>query len=58
MRVTPKINDNPAATKNNDDAPAKPFNSWTTKPEKLIPIPQNKQALSVAGVGVGAQSGL
>jgi len=27
MRVTPKINDKPAATKNNEEAPAKPFKS-------------------------------
>ena len=38
MRVTPKISDSPAATRNSDDAPASPLRSWTTKPEKLIEI--------------------
>ncbi len=28
MRVTPKINVNPAATRNSADADARPFNSW------------------------------
>src|SRR3990167_9313551 len=36
MRVTPKISDSPAATRNNDDAPARPLSNWTTKPEKLM----------------------
>jgi hypothetical protein len=36
MRVTPKISDKPAATKNKEEAPAKQFSSCTTKPEKLM----------------------
>src|SRR5690625_587184 len=32
MRVTPKINDSPAATKNNEDASASPLRNWTRKP--------------------------
>src|SRR5215475_14475209 len=30
MRVTPKISDRPADTRNNDDAAASPFKSWMT----------------------------
>src|SRR5436190_22107091 len=33
MRVTPKISDSPAPTRNNDEAPASPLSSWTTNPE-------------------------
>ena len=36
MRVTPKMSDNPAATRNNDDAPARPFKSWTKRPERVM----------------------
>src|SRR5258705_5953334 len=36
MRVTAKISDSPAPTRNSDDAPARPFSSWTTKPEGFI----------------------
>src|ERR1700710_1610683 len=36
MRVTPKISDSPAATRNCDDAPASPLSSWTRKPEKVM----------------------
>jgi hypothetical protein len=28
MRVTPKISDSPADTRNSDDAPASPLSSW------------------------------
>jgi len=36
MRDTPKIRDSPAATRNNDDACARPLSSWTINPEKSI----------------------
>jgi len=36
MRVTPKISDSPAATKNSDDAPARPLSSWTSRLEKVM----------------------
>src|SRR3954468_601328 len=36
MRVTPKISDRPAPTRNSDDAPASPLSNWTTKPETSI----------------------
>src|SRR5690606_11529530 len=36
MRVTPKISDRPAATRNSEDASASPFRSWTIKPDKSI----------------------
>src|SRR2546426_5394916 len=39
IRVTPKISDSPAATRNSDDAPARPLSSCTTKPEKLMNNP-------------------
>src|SRR5882672_3033941 len=32
MRVTPKISDRPTATRNSDEAPARPFSSWTARP--------------------------
>src|SRR5450830_365525 len=42
MRVTPKISDKPAATRNNEDAPAKPLSSCTTKLEKPMPKPSGR----------------
>jgi hypothetical protein len=36
MRVTPKISDKPAATKNKEEAPAKPLSPCTAKPEKSM----------------------
>src|SRR5690606_32672620 len=36
MRVTPKISERPAATRNSEDASASPFRSWTIKPDKSI----------------------
>src|SRR6218665_3110603 len=40
MRVTPKINERPAATRNSEDAPANPLSNGTTKPEKLMKAPE------------------
>src|ERR1700754_4727747 len=36
MRVTPKISDSPAPTRNSEEAPARPLRSWTTRPEKSM----------------------
>src|SRR3954463_757695 len=36
MRVTPKMSDRPAPTRNSDEAPASPLSSWTTKPDKSM----------------------
>src|SRR5471030_1798926 len=37
MRVTPKISDRPADTRNNDEAPASPFRSWMRREERVTP---------------------
>jgi len=38
-RVTPKIKDNPAATKKSDDAEANPFKSWEMRAENSTLVP-------------------
>src|ERR1700704_998596 len=35
MRVTPKISDKPADTRNSDEAPARPLRSWTSSAEAV-----------------------
>jgi hypothetical protein len=35
MRVTPKMSVSPAATRNSDDAPARPLTSWTRRAERV-----------------------
>src|SRR5690348_11500071 len=37
IRVTPKISDRPADTRNSDEAAASPFRSWMTKEAKVTP---------------------
>src|SRR5471032_3037550 len=37
MRVTPKISDRPADTRNSDEAPASPFSSWMRREERVTP---------------------
>src|SRR5476649_1461496 len=37
MRVTPKIIDKPADTRNSDEAPASPFRSWMRREERVTP---------------------
>src|SRR5207302_2356373 len=39
MRVTPKINVNPAATRNSADADARPFNSWIVSDASVTQSP-------------------
>jgi len=36
MRVTPKISDRPAATRNSDEALARPFRNWMRMEEEEI----------------------
>ena len=48
MRMTPKISDSPADTRNSDDAEASPLSNWTSRPEKLM---RNSPGDAVAGRG-------
>src|SRR5271170_7992989 len=36
MRVTPKINDRPAPTRNRPDAPASPLSAWNRTPSRVM----------------------
>ena len=38
MRVTPKINVRPAATRNSADADASPFNSWIVSDASVMQV--------------------
>jgi hypothetical protein len=51
MRVTPKISDSPAATRNSDDAPASPLSSWTMKAENVIDQSAGRSFFTSASVG-------
>jgi hypothetical protein len=45
MRVTPKISDSPAATRNSDDAEASPLSSWTRREARVTRWP-GKEGMS------------
>src|SRR5258705_2553474 len=51
MRVTPKISDRPAATRNSDEAPARPLRSWTMKAERVMGVLAQAQDSSAPSTG-------
>src|SRR6266487_5478921 len=49
MRVTPKMSDSPAATRNSDDAPARPLRSWMRRVERVTYTRARRKARAVRG---------
>ncbi len=57
MRVTPKINDSPAPTKNRPDAAARPLSAWNATASRVIAATPFASPSPLVGEGWGGGSG-